>query len=242
MSRSARVDIHDDPQVLHGVFPVSRETEERLKTHVDLLLRWQRAQNLVAPSTLANVWRRHVADSLQVMRHAATARTFVDFGSGAGFPGIVIAILLMQRRAEDPSFDTAHVHLMESNQRKAAFLRTAIRETGCPATVHAERIEAFAARWGARPEEGTVDIVTARALADLETLCGFAAPFSASGTRAIFHKGRNFREEVTQASHAWAFDLVEQESLIDPDSRILLLSDIRPHGATGARQGKVRSG
>ncbi|WP_349358738.1 16S rRNA (guanine(527)-N(7))-methyltransferase RsmG [Stappia sp.] len=250
MSRPARVDIHDGPQVLHGVFPVSRETEERLKTHVDLLLRWQRAQNLVAPSTLGDVWRRHVADSLQVMRHVERARTFVDFGSGAGFPGVVIACLLMERRAEDPFFAAAHVHLVESNQRKAAFLRTVIRETGCPATVHAERIEAFAARrgegfgegTGEGAEDATVDVVTARALADLETLCGFAAPFSAAGARAIFHKGRNFREEVTQASHAWAFDLIEEESLIDPDSRILLLSDIRPLGATGARQGKVRSG
>ncbi|WP_029058122.1 16S rRNA (guanine(527)-N(7))-methyltransferase RsmG [Stappia stellulata] len=229
MSRPAAVSVTDDPQVLHDVFPVSRETEDRLRIYVDLLLRWQKAQNLVAPSTLPDVWRRHVADSLQVLKAGEGARHWVDLGSGAGFPGLVTAIALMQ---DGKSEGDAHVHLVESNQRKVAFLRAVIRETGCPATVHAERIEAVAeelASFGTAP----IQAVSARALADLSVLCGFAEPFVRRGALAIFHKGKNFREEVAQASHAWAFDMVEQNSLIDPDSRLLILKRIRPRGATG---------
>ncbi|SDU41833.1 16S rRNA (guanine(527)-N(7))-methyltransferase RsmG [Stappia sp. ES.058] len=229
MSRPADVSVTDSPQVLHDVFPVSRETEERLRIYVDLLMRWQKAQNLVAPSTLPDVWRRHVADSLQVLKAAEGARQWVDLGSGAGFPGLVTAITLMQN-AE--SAGRGHVHLVESNQRKVAFLRAVIRETGCPATVHADRIEAVAeelASSGSSP----IQAVSARALADLSGLCGFAEPFVRHGALAIFHKGKNFRDEVTQASDAWDFDMVEQNSLIDPDSRLLILKRIRPCGATG---------
>jgi 16S rRNA (guanine527-N7)-methyltransferase len=210
--------------VLHGRFTVSRETVERLTVYVNLLLRWQKAQNLVSPSTLPVVWLRHVADSLQVSDCAPDARVWVDFGSGAGFPGLVTAIRLMEE-------GSGHVHLVESNQRKAAFLRMVIRETGCPATVHADRIESVAGTLldGA----GTITAVSARALADLDQLCGYAAPFSAAGATCIFHKGRNFREEVAQASHQWDFDLVEQESLIDPDSRLLIITRIRSRRVAG---------
>ena len=229
MSRSARFESQDDPQVLNNVFPVSRETEERLRTFVDLLMRWQAAQNLVAPSTLPEVWRRHVADSLQIMRYTTDVpRVWADFGSGAGFPGLAIAIAMMEAMHEHSDGRSAHVHLIESNQRKAAFLRTVIRETQCPATVHAARIEDITA-----DIVSTVSAVTARALADLETLCRHAAPFSARGARAFFHKGRNFQTEVMQASHVWSFDLIEEKSLIDPDSRILILSDIRSRRASG---------
>ncbi|MAA99001.1 MAG: 16S rRNA (guanine(527)-N(7))-methyltransferase RsmG [Stappia sp.] len=228
MSRPAVLPVTDGPEVLHATWSVSRETLDRLTIYVNLLLRWQSAQNLVAPSTLGEVWRRHVADSFQVSDCAPDARVWADFGSGAGFPGLVTAIRLMERGG-------GHVHLVESNQRKAAFLRTVIRETGCPATVHAERIETVTARLLDTPpgDDGPVTAVSARALADLKQLCAYAAPFSATGALCIFHKGRNFRDEVAQASHQWDFDLVEKESLIDPDSRILVLGRIRPRRVAG---------
>lgn len=227
MSRPALLPATDGPEVLHANWSVSRETLERLTIYVNLLLRWQKAQNLVAPSTLGEVWRRHVADSFQVSDCAPDARTWADFGSGAGFPGLVTAIRLMEGSG-------GHVHLVESNQRKAAFLRTVIRETGCPATVHADRIEAVSERLLGDPgPDGPVAAVSARALADLDRLCAYAAPFSAAGALCIFHKGRNFRDEVAQASHQWDFDLVKQESLIDPDSRLLILARIRPRRVTG---------
>lgn len=223
MSRPAGTAAVDGPELLHEICPVSRETVERLSIYVNLLLRWQKAQNLVAPSTLAEVWRRHVADSLQILRLAPDARVWADLGSGAGFPGLVTAIVLSGRGEAD-----ARVHLVESNQRKVAFLRAVIRETGCPAEVHAERIEDVSA--GLCDQ---VQAVSARALADLSQLCAYVEPFSAAGAPAIFHKGKKFRDEVTQASHAWDFDLVQTVSLIDPDSRLLTLRRIRPRGATG---------
>lgn len=222
MSRPIPPAAVDGPEVLHGPLAVSRETQERLAIYVALLLRWQRAQNLVAPSTLREVWRRHVGDSIQVARLLPEARHWVDLGSGAGFPGLVTAILLMEEDAP------GRVHLVESNQRKAGFLRAVIRETGCPAEVHAVRIEDLAQGFDA-----PVDAVSARALADLTVLCGYAGPFVARGATAIFHKGKNFREEITQASHAWDLDLVQTDSLIDPDSRLLMIRHIRPRRSSG---------
>ncbi|ADZ68517.1 16S rRNA (guanine(527)-N(7))-methyltransferase RsmG [Polymorphum gilvum] len=205
----------DGPEALAGVASVSRETAERLRIYVDLLLRWQPAQNLIAPSTIPEIWRRHVADSLQPHLCLPEARRWVDLGSGAGFPGVVTAILL----ADKPG---AHVYLVESNQRKAAFLRTALRETGAPGTVLAQRIESVAERWS----HGPVDAVSARALAPLVDLCRYSRAFLAQGAVAVFHKGREFRREIDEASHTWSFDLVEKVSLIDPDSRMLILSNL----------------
>ncbi len=132
--------LNDTGQIVHKYGDVSRETLERLQIYVDLVLKWQPAQNLIAPSTIADIWTRHVADSLQTQWLDPAARVWVDIGSGGGFPGIVTAILL----ADEPD---AHVHLIESNQRKAAFLRTALRETGSTGTVHPGRIESVAKDW-----------------------------------------------------------------------------------------------
>lgn len=209
----------DTADAFETLFPVSRETRTRLTIYADLVRRWQKAQNLVAPSTLPHLWQRHVADSAQLHFLAPDVTRWIDLGSGAGFPGLVTAILLADREG-------ARVHLVESNQRKAAFLRTVIRETGCPATVHAGRIEVVTTGWDhdAEPVGG----VSARALADLEALCGHARPFVQAGARAFFHKGRESRSEIVKASHTWDLDLVEQESRIDPDSVILVLSRIDP--------------
>lgn len=194
---------------------VSRETLERLQIYVDLVLKWQPAQNLIAPSTIPDIWERHVADSCQTFWSSPEARTWVDIGSGGGFPGIVTAIFLADR-------PDAHVHLIESNQRKAAFLRTALRETGSKGTVHAGRIESVAKGWN----HGPVDAVSARALASLDLLFRLAEPFTAQGARAVFHKGQDFKRELNEAAATWDFHLLEKNSLVDPLSRMLLFSDI----------------
>lgn len=207
--------LNDTGQVVQKYGDVSRETLEKLQIFVDLVLKWQPAQNLIAHSTIPDIWTRHVADSLQTQWTCPEARVWVDIGSGGGFPGIVTAILL----ADEPG---AHVHMIESNQRKAAFLRTALRETGSRGTVHPGRIESVAKEWN----QGPVDAVSARALASLEQLFRLSEPFTAGGARAVFHKGQDFQREVKEASDTWKFDLVEKESLVDPVSRMLLFSNI----------------
>ncbi|MEO1116105.1 MAG: 16S rRNA (guanine(527)-N(7))-methyltransferase RsmG, partial [Pseudomonadota bacterium] len=172
---------------------------DRLQIFVDLVLKWQPAQNLIAPSTIPDIWTRHVVDSLQTYWTCPEARTWVDIGSGGGFPGIVTAILLADTH-------DAHVHLIESNQRKAAFLRTALRETGSAGTVHPGRIESVAKEWSTEP----VDAVSARALASLDQLFRLAQPFTSAGAKAVFHKGQDFQREVHEAADSWNFDLVEK--------------------------------
>jgi len=202
-------------QVVHKFGDVSRETLDRLQIYVDLVLKWQPAQNLIAPSTIPDIWTRHVADSLQTQWCYSEARTWVDIGSGGGFPGVVTAILL----ADEPD---AHVHMIESNQRKVAFLRTALRETGSRGTVHPGRIESVAKDW----KYGRVDAVSARALASLDLLFQLSEPFTAAGAKAVFHKGQDFQREVNEATARWQFDMIEKDSLVDPMSRMLLFSNI----------------
>ncbi|MTI18470.1 16S rRNA (guanine(527)-N(7))-methyltransferase RsmG [Rhodobacteraceae bacterium RKSG542] len=191
---------------------VSCETLEAFAIYVDLVRKWQPAQNLIAPSTMDDIWMRHVADSIQIQKSLPEANHWIDFGSGAGFPGLVTAILLRGRE------DTM-VNLVESNQRKASFLRTVARETGSKVKVHAGRIEAVTKGWTA-PIEG----VSARALANLEMLCGFSAQFVQRGATAVFHKGQDFRREIEEASHKWELDLVEHDSLVDPQSKVLIIT------------------
>src|SRR5437660_7384934 len=141
-----------------GLTPVSRETEERLDRFVDLLLTWQKTTHLISPNTVPTLWTRHVADSLQLLDLAPSARLWVDLGTGGGFPGLVIACAL----AEVPG---AKIHLVESNAKKSAFLRAAAAAVAVPALVHSERIEDFTA-----PASDSADVVTARALAPLNRL------------------------------------------------------------------------
>ncbi|HMM92506.1 16S rRNA (guanine(527)-N(7))-methyltransferase RsmG [Bradyrhizobium sp.] len=171
--------------------PVSREIVERLDRYVALLLQWQAKTNLVAPSTLPNLWTRHIADSLQLLDLAPSAKIWVDFGSGGGFPGVVLACAL----AETPG---ANVHLVERNAKKAAFLREAVRITSAAATVHLAEIGDIVERIGSR-----VDCVTARALAPLHQLVGFAEPFVSGGAKALFLKGQDVEAELTEATKYW---------------------------------------
>ena len=171
--------------------PVSRETEARLDRYVGLLVEWQAKTNLVAPSTLPHLWTRHVADSLQLLDLVPSAKTWVDFGSGGGFPGVVLACAL----AETPD---ANVHLVERNAKKAAFLREAVRVTSASATVHLAGIGDIVDRIGSR-----VDCVTARAVAPLNKLIGFAEPLVRKGAKALFLKGQDVEAELTEATKYW---------------------------------------
>jgi 16S rRNA (guanine527-N7)-methyltransferase len=173
------------------VTPVSRETEARLDRYVALLLQWQAKTNLVAPSTLPDLWTRHISDSLQLLSLAPSAKIWVDLGSGGGFPGIVLACAL----AEKPR---ANVHLIERNTKKAAFLREALRVTSAPATVHLADIEDSVDRITV-----SVDCVTARALAPLHQLIGFAEPIVRKGAKALFLKGQDVEAELTEATKYW---------------------------------------
>ena len=193
---------------------VSRETFGRLVTYHDLLLRWTDSINLIADSTKADAWTRHIVDSLQVFDLIpAAARTLTDIGSGGGLPGLVIAIL-----AEDQRPDLK-VTLIESDQRKAAFLRTVVRDLGLDTIVSSSRIEAFAGP--------CCDVLTARALAPLDRLLGFATSLLDNHGVAFFSKGRRFAAEIADAQHDWLFAVNEHSSITDPEARILEIKDIR---------------
>lgn len=186
--------IESDKATALALTPVSRETEQRLDRYVALLLEWQAKTNLIAPSTLPHLWTRHIADSLQLLDLAPDARIWIDLGSGGGFPGAVLACALAER-------DGAQVHLVERNAKKAAFLREAIRVTGAPGIVHLSEIGDIVEKWS-----GRVDCVTARALAPLHQLIGFAEPLVKKGAKALFLKGQDVEAELTESTKYWKIE------------------------------------
>ena len=194
-----------------ALFPVSRETEERLDRLVEVLLLWQRRLNLIAPSTLRQIWTRHIADSLQLLPLAPEARTWVDLGSGGGFPGVVLACALTGRSG-------AAVHLIESNGKKVAFLREAARVTGAPAVVHAIRAEKLGETC-AEP----IEAVTARAFAPLKTLCDQAFPLISRGAVGLFPKGQDVDAELTEAAKYWRLQASKVPSKTSPEGSIVLI-------------------
>jgi 16S rRNA (guanine527-N7)-methyltransferase len=197
---------------------VTPELRSDLERYVALVRAWQRTHNLVAPSTLDAIWTRHVEDSLQLLDHAPPFRRWVDLGSGAGFPGLVVAIAC---KGEPVRIFT----LVESSHKKAAFLRAAIRETGARAEVAAERIEAHAERM-----RGQADVVSARALAPLPALFGLAQPYLHAESVMLFPKGQDFVHECDAAAKSWDFDMVEHVSATDPDARVLAIRNLRAKG------------
>jgi 16S rRNA (guanine527-N7)-methyltransferase len=218
----------DSIAAVREIVSVSHETEERLAAYVALIRKWQPAENLVSGKTLPEIWRRHVADSAQLVPLFPETRHWLDIGAGAGFPGMVVAILA----AGSPG---SHVHLVESNTRKCAFLRQAIRATDAPATVHEGRAEALLAGWNLA--ERPVERIVARAVAPLEKLLLLAAPLMLAGVPAAFHKGEDAEAEVGAAERAFSFDLVRHASRIAPASVILEISRLRRmanQGRTGA--------
>jgi 16S rRNA (guanine527-N7)-methyltransferase len=184
---------------------VSRETLERLGAYVALLARWNQRINLVGRSTIGDVWRRHILDSAQLFPLIpAEARNLVDLGSGAGLPGLILAIMGVKQ-----------VHLVESDQRKAAFLREAVRITGTHALIHAQRIEkipGFAA-----------DVVTARALAALPQLLELSTKFIGPMTTCVFLRGASGEEELTGRYNGWRMHVNQFPSVSDPTGSILRL-------------------
>jgi 16S rRNA (guanine527-N7)-methyltransferase len=199
-----------------ALVPVSRETAARLDRFVALLLDWRTRLNLIAASTAPFVWTRHIADSLQLIALAPDARKWADLGAGAGFPGLPIACALADQSA-------AEVHLIESNNKKAAFLREAVRVTGAPAIVHATRIAEFSQKFA-----GELDVVTARALAPLSELLSIAYPLLKSGAQGIFPKGQDVEAELTQAAKCWSIQASLVPSRTDPKSRLVMIRDAEP--------------
>ncbi|MBE7210905.1 MAG: 16S rRNA (guanine(527)-N(7))-methyltransferase RsmG [Gluconacetobacter diazotrophicus] len=186
---------------------VSRETRERLVAFAALLERWNARINLVSPRDLPALWPRHVSDSLQLAAELPPGTPFVDLGSGGGFPGLPLAIAA-----------GSAVTLIESDRRKAAFLREAARSCAVEATVLACRIEQARippARW-----------ITARALAPVSRLLALAAPLLAPGGTCLFLKGRGSDAELTDAAAEWHMTVSTRPSRTDPDGVILRLSDI----------------
>jgi 16S rRNA (guanine527-N7)-methyltransferase len=190
---------------------VSRETWDRLDRYVALLLERQQVMNLVAPSTLPQLWTRHVADSLQLLPLAPAARTWIDFGSGAGFPGMVIACALAEIAG-------AAVHLVDGTKKKAAFLSDVARDLALPVTVHPERMEDFA-----RTNRVSFDVVTARAVAPLSKLLDYANPLLKKGTVGLFPKGQDVAAELTEAAKSWKIEAELVPSKTDPQGRIVLV-------------------
>jgi 16S rRNA (guanine527-N7)-methyltransferase len=188
---------------------VSRETLQRLTVYLDLLRRWQPAINLVGPATLADPWRRHFLDSAQLAAHLPPATTnLVDLGSGAGFPGMVLALLGVRG-----------VHLIEADRRKAEFLRAVARSTGAPVTIHAARIE--------RMRGWPAEVIVARALAPLPRLLELAERFLTADSVCLFLKGESVAGELTNARVSWHMALEMWPSLSGPTGVVLQLRGIR---------------
>jgi 16S rRNA (guanine527-N7)-methyltransferase len=190
---------------------VSRETWDRLDVFVELLLERQRTTNLIAASTIPQLWTRHVADSLQLLPLAPRARRWIDLGSGGGFPGIVVACAL----SSEPN---AEIHLVESRKKKAAFLQEVVHALKLPAHVHAVRLEEFGAN-----SRRTFDAVTARALAPLDLLLEYSIPLLKKGAVGVFPKGQDVAAELTQASKSWNIEAELVPSRTDPAARIVVV-------------------
>jgi 16S rRNA (guanine527-N7)-methyltransferase len=187
---------------------VSRETFDSLIDFEASFRRWAQRINLAAPSTLPDLWKRHILDSAQLARIEPQASRWLDVGSGGGFPGAIMAVILRERPA-------ASIDLVESNRKKAAFLQTALGQLKAPAHVHAKRIEEVY-RVVEQPE-----IVTARALAPLDKLLTLVEPWLSNGATGLFHKGREYRNEIEESAHGWKYDLVEHASLVEREGVIL---------------------
>lgn len=199
---------------LKAIVPaVSRETAQCLMLYEEAVRKWQSHINLVANATLPQLWTRHILDSAQIAIVKPQAKRWCDIGSGGGFPGIVTAILLK----EENGF---HSDLIESNSKKAAFLRSITVELDLPVTVHTCRIEAC------YMDVKKPEIVTARALSSLDKLLALARPWFEQGATALFQKGRDFKKEIDDAKEYWTFDTIIHESKIDKQSVILEISNI----------------
>lgn len=198
------------PEAFRAEFGATPEQIAKLETYAGLMRKWQKAVNLVAPESLDAIWHRHFADSAQLVPLIPPDSACLDFGAGAGFPGMVVAILAAGSGVQ--------VHLVESNARKCAFLREVARQTGTPVEIHNARVEEIAAG-------GTVthvDVVMARGVAPLARLLKWSEPFfRGSGAIGLFPKGRRADEEIADARKAWTFELRAHPSATEPGGKVL---------------------
>jgi 16S rRNA (guanine527-N7)-methyltransferase len=191
---------------------VSRETLLAFELYAELLHKWQNVKNLVAPSTLPHLWSRHILDSYQLYAHLSGATKVLDLGSGGGLPGIILGIMLKNQ---------GEVHLVESNQKKCAFLREAARVTGASCVIHAKRVEDVIPDF-----VGKVEIVTARAFTSLAELLTLTKPLLTTGTRGLFLKGASVQDEITEARKQFEFTPELIPSLTSDLSVILRITNI----------------
>ena len=205
------LDLSADKKRALELTPVSNDVAALLDRLVELFMQRQQKINLVARSTIPELWSRHVADSLQLIVLAPSARVWIDLGSGGGFPGLVIACALAGQAG-------VRVHLVESTKKKATFLEETTRALGLPAIVHAVRIEEFAATFDERP-----DIVTARAVAPLDKLLELAAPLLKSGAKGLFLKGQDVEAELTHAAKCWTINSTLVPSKTNPQARVVVI-------------------
>ncbi len=191
---------------------VSRETFERIEVYVELVKKWNPVINVVSRRSLEAIWARHVIDSVQVFLCVKELGSWLDLGSGGGFPGAVIGILSNQASVD------SRVTLMESDQRKSAFLRTVSRETSCGFKVISKRIE--------QAEPQGADVISARALTDLKGLFAFCERHMKPSGSALFPKGATWKKEVTEAQREWKFDFDPITSITEPEAVILKIKGI----------------
>jgi len=204
------------PEAFAAACDVSRETLERLRCYAETLVKWQKSINLVAPESLRDLWRRHMLDSAQLQAFLPPqTQDLVDMGSGAGFPGLVLAIL-----------GVPNVHLIESDARKCVFLAEAARASGLTVgqnpTIHRARLEEVGGLWG--------DVVTARACAPLVQLLAYAEPFLRAESMCLFLKGGRVDEELTAAEKTWRMSVERFPSLSDPSGTILRMKQVARAG------------
>jgi 16S rRNA (guanine527-N7)-methyltransferase len=214
----------EGPRDFAEVFKVPRETIHKLATYAALLGEWQARANLVSGKTLGQIWDRHFADSAQILRLAPGATLWLDLGSGAGFPGLVVAIL----EANHANF---RMHLVESTAKKCAFLAEVARATQAPVEVHCMRVEELKlAAPNLAPE-----VVSARALAPLPRLLELAQPWMQEGVRGLFLKGREARTEIEAARRRFSFACKLHPSMTAPDSAIIEITDLTKRAKGRAR-------
>jgi len=204
------------PEAFAATCDVSRETLERLRRYAEILAKWQKSINLVAPESLKDLWRRHMLDSAQLQTLLPPQiQALVDMGSGAGFPGLVLAIL-----------GVPNVHLIESDARKCVFLAEAVRAAGLSAgqnpIIHKARLEDVA--------DLQADVVTARACAPLAQLLTYAEPFLQAHSICLFLKGGRVDEELTEAEKTWRMGVERFPSLSDPSGTILRMKQVARAG------------
>lgn len=216
------------PEEFAAAAGVSRETLARLKAYAGLLEDWNARHNLVSEASLADVWRRHIWDSAQLVRYIPEGtRTLADMGSGAGFPGLVLAELLRGK---------VHLSLFESTTKKCRFLEAVRDRLGLNAKICNTRMERVAPQ--------PFDVVTARACAPLEKLLGYAQNFARPGSVCLFLKGQNLAVELTQARKSWKIKALEHQSLSDPSGVVLEIREFRhvadrgPESRPPARPGR----